>query len=91
MNNLYKENFINNDDDFSRFSHISVDALNKRASRKKKHAQGNQVSFFNKELSKAKMIPTKLVNIFLKNSSKENKILYRKQKKFCVSLLRKIK
>ena len=91
MNNLYKENFINNDDDFSRFSHISVGSLNKCASRKKKHAQGNQMSFFNKELSKTIMILTKLLNIFLKNSSKENKILYRKQRNFCVSLLRKIK
>ena len=60
INNLIKENFINNDDGFQRFCHISLNALNKHALRKKKHARGNQMSFFNKELSKAIMTPTKL-------------------------------
>ena len=31
INNLSKENFINNDDGFQRFCHISLDALNKHA------------------------------------------------------------
>ena len=53
INNLSKENLINNDDGFQRFCHISLDALNKHAPRKKKHARGNQMSFFNKELLKA--------------------------------------
>ena len=35
INNLSKENFINNDDGFQRFC---LDALNKHAPRKKKHA-----------------------------------------------------
>ena len=38
INNLSKENFINNDDGFQRLCHISLDALNKHAIRKKKHA-----------------------------------------------------
>ena len=33
----------------------SLDALNKHAPRKNKHARGNQMPFFNKELSKAIM------------------------------------
>ena len=37
------------------------------------------------------MTRTKLRNIFLQNRSEENKIRYKKQKKFCVSLLRKPK
>ena len=53
INNLSKENLINNDDGFQRFCHTSLDALNKHAPRKKKHARGNQMSFFNKELLKA--------------------------------------
>ena len=53
INDLSKENFINNDDGFQRFCHISLDALNKHAPRKKKHARGNQMPFFNKELSNA--------------------------------------
>ena len=91
INNLSKENFINNDDGFQRFCHISLDALNKHAPRKKKHARGNQMPFFNKELSKAIMTRTKLRKIFLQNRSKGNRIRYTKQRNFCVSLLRKTK
>ena len=90
INNLSKENFINNDDELKRFCHISPDALNKDAPRKKKHARGNQMSFFNKELSKA-MTRTRLRNIFLQNRSEENRIRYTKQRNFCVSLSRKTK
>ena len=43
INNFSKENFTNNDDGFQRFCHISLDALNKHAPRKKRHAQGNQM------------------------------------------------
>ena len=46
INNLSKENFINNDDGFQRFCHISLDALNKHSPRKKKYARGNQMPFF---------------------------------------------
>ena len=91
INNLSKENFINNDGDFQRFCDISLNALNKHAPCKKKHARGNQMPFFNKDLSKAIMTQTKLRNIFLQNKSEENKIRYTKQRNFCVSLLRKTK
>ena len=40
---MSKENFINNDNGFQRFCHISLDASNKHAPRKKKHARGNQI------------------------------------------------
>ena len=58
MNNVSKENVISNGDAFQRFSHIShldinKHALNKHAICKKKHARGNQMPFFNKELWKA--------------------------------------
>ena len=59
INNLSKENFINNDDGFKRFCHINLDALNKHAPRKKRHARGNQMPFYNNELSKAIMTRTK--------------------------------
>ena len=56
--NVSKENVISNGDGFQRFSHIShlninKHALNKHAPCKKKHARGNQMPFFNKELWKA--------------------------------------
>ena len=40
INHLPKENYINDDNGFQRFCHISLDALNKHAPRKKKHARG---------------------------------------------------
>ena len=82
INNLSKESFINNDDGFERFCHTSLDALNKYASRKKKHARGNQMPFFNKELSKAIMTRTKLRNIFQQNRSEENRIRYTSKEVF---------
>ena len=45
----------------------------------------------NKALSKAIMQRTKLRNKFLKDPSAENKFSYKKQRKWCVSLLRKEK
>ena len=86
INNSSKENFINNDDGFQRFCHISVDASNKYAKGKKKHARGNQMFFLNKELSKAIMTRTKLRHLFLQNRIEENRIFENKTKKFlCLS------
>ena len=77
INNLCKENFINNDG-FQRFCHISLDALDKHTPCNKKHAQSNHMPFFNKELLKAIMTKIKLQNIFLQNRSVENIICYTK-------------
>ena len=62
---MSRENVIDNNGGFQRFYHIRLDALNKHAPRKKKHTQGNQMPFFNKELLKAIMTRTKLQNVFL--------------------------
>ena len=51
----------------------------------------DQSSVMNKTLSKAVMLRTKLRNKFLKNRTNENKTNYVKQRKHCVSLLRKAK
>ena len=67
---MSKENFINNDDGFQRFCHVSLDALNKDAPRKKKHARGNQMPFFNKELSKAIMTQTNFCVSLLRKTRK---------------------
>ena len=86
---LSNENLVNNDNGFERYCDISLETLTRHAPCKKKHARGNQMSFFNKDLSKAIITRTKLRNIFLQNRSEENKIRYTKQRNFCVSLLRK--
>ena len=91
INNLSKESFINNDDGFQRFCHINLDALDKLAPSKKKHARGNQMPFINKELSKGIMTRTKLWNIFQQNRSEENTMRYTNERSFCISLLRKNK
>ena len=46
---------------------------------------------FNKDLAKAIMTRTKLHTIFLQDRTEESRIRYRKQRNFCVSLLRKTK
>ena len=58
---------------------------------KKSYVRGNQSPFMNKTLSEAIMIRAKLRSKFLKNRSNENKRNYVKQRKHCVSLLRKTK
>ena len=88
---MSKENVINKDNGFKRFCHRSLDALNKHASRKKKHARGNQIPFFGKELLKAIMTRIKSPNIYQQIRSEENRIYYTKQIKFRASLLRKTK
>ena len=82
---LSNENLVNSDNGFEKFCDISLETLNKHnkhAPCKKKHARGNQMFFFNKDLSKAIMTRTKLRNIFLQNRSEENKIRYTKQRNF---------
>ena len=88
---LSNENLANNDNGFEIFCDISLETLNKHAPCKKNHVRGNQMTFFNKDLSKAIMTRTKLRNIFLQNRSEENKIRYKKQRNFCVSLLKETK
>ena len=65
--------------------------LNWHAPMKKKIVRGNSAPFMNKTLSKAFMHRSKLKNKFNKNPSDENKELYRKQRNYCVSLLKREK
>ena len=60
---LSNKNLVNKDKDFQRFCDISVETLSKHDPFKEKHARGNQMSFFNKELSKAIMTRTKLTKL----------------------------
>ena len=69
---------------------LSLDALNKYSPNKKKHARGNQIPFFNKELSKALMKRTKLRCISLQNKIEENRIRYTKTKKNKIHLIENI-
>ena len=52
LHELSKEVFVNKDDGFQRFCDISINILNRQAPRKRKLAQGNQMLFITKDLSK---------------------------------------
>ena len=76
--------FVINDDGFCE---VSVNVLNKHATRKKKYARGNQMPFFIKELSKEIMTRSRLRKKYLKNRNEENRAIYVKRRNYCVPLV----
>ena len=73
------------------FFELCRNELEHHAPRRKKYLRGNNKPFMTKELSKSTMGRKRLRSIFLKNTIVANKLAYTKQRRFCVSLLRKIK
>ena len=74
-----------------KFYEIFHTIFNTRAPKKKNYIRGNSKPFMNKAYSKAIMQRTRFRNNFLKNPNDQNKLLYIKQRNYCVSLLRKEK
>ena len=62
--------------------------LNLHAPIKTKLVRGNNAPFMNKDLSKAFMHRSKLKNMYNKNPTETNNLLYKKQRNFCVNLLK---
>ena len=79
--------YSKNPDIFLKICHT---VLNTHAPKKKKHIRGNNKPFMTKTFSKAIMQKTRFRNKFLKNPTDQNKLIYNKQRNFCVSLLRKV-
>ena len=77
--------------DIEEFNNIFMTALNMYAPVKKKMLRGNHAPFMNKTLSQEFMHRSKLKNIYHKRPTETNKILYKKQRNFCVNLLKKQK
>ena len=73
------------------FDFTSKTTLSRHAPMKKKTIRGNSASFMNKTLSKAFMHRSKLKNKFNTNPTNKNRELYKKQRNYCVSLLKKEK
>ena len=71
------------------FAASSYKILGSQAPLKNKYVRGNHSAFVNEFLSKAIMVRIKLMDIFLKNRSEENKINYNKQRNLYVTLLRR--
>ena len=76
---------------YDEFKDIFMQVLNHHAPKKRKVVRGNAQPFMNKVLSKAFMQRSKLKNNFNKNPTDINKSMYKKQRNFCVNLLRKEK
>ena len=65
--------------------------VNKHEPLKRKCIRENHAEYMDKELSQAIMKRSKLRNVYLKHRSEENRLAYKKQRDFCVTLLRKKK
>ena len=66
-----------------------LEVVNVHAPLKTKIVRGNDAPFVDKQLRKAIYTRTRLKNKIHRNPSKENKMAYKKQRNFCVSLRRK--
>ena len=66
-----------------------LEVVNVHAPLKTKIVRGHDAPFVDKQLRKAIYTRTRLKNKIHKNRSKENKMAYKKQRNFCVSLRRK--
>ena len=76
---------------FDQFNDNFMKLLDFHAPMKSKKVRGNNAPFMSKRLSKEIMHRSKLKNAFNKNPTEENKQLYKRQRNYCVSLLRKEK
>ena len=97
-NQTFREEFVKElseknvqEDQFDLFQSNTLNILNKQALVKKKHIRNNQAAFVTKEIRKAIMPCSCLLNKFRKEKTEENKNVYNKQRNFGVSLVRKVK
>ena len=70
---------------------IALNILNKHAPQKKRYVRNNQAAFMNKEIRKAIMTRSRLLNKSRKEGNEANKIAYNKQRNYCVGLIKKQK
>ena len=88
----YSLNNVNLDDiSFDDFNALLMKLLDKVAPLKTKYIRGNEQPFMNKELKKHQIKRARLLNIYRKTKTDENYESYKKQRNFCVNLLKKTK
>ena len=78
-------------DDLARFTNISKMILEKKAPLKERYVRYNQAKFMNKILQKAIMNRSRLLNRYRKEKTEATRSAYKRQRNFCVKLLRKTK
>ena len=78
-------------DDYGAFDAVVTNILNKHAPLKTKYLRANDGPFMTKALRIAMMHRKKLCNRYIKSRTEENLKAFKKQRNFCVKLLRKTK
>ena len=73
------------------FENLFLSTLSEHAPMKKRYIRSNNAPFMDKELCKAIMTRSRLRNRYLKLKTNESREAYKKQRNFCVKLLRKTK
>ena len=76
---------------YDEFKDIFMNVLNKYAPIKEKTIRGNNAPFMNKPLPKAFMERSRLKNNYNKFPTEENHLNYKKQRNYCVNLLKQEK
>ena len=79
----------NPNQNYNVLSNRLLEVVNVHAPLKTKIVRGNDAPFVDKQFRKAIYTRTRLKNKIHRNPSKENKMAYKKQRNFCVSLRRK--
>ena len=82
---------LENNTTFTDFNKITKRVIDKHTPCKKKYIRANDGPFMTKELRKANMKRSRLTNRFNKCKTNENWIAFKKQRNFCVKLLRQSK
>ena len=72
---------------YDAFENLVLHTVDKLAPIKQKDIRGNQSAFMNKDIHKAKMRRTRLRNRFLKEPTPVDRLAYKKQRNYCVSLM----
>ena len=73
------------------FQNIFMNVLNKYAKVKKRYIRANNAPFMTRPLIKAIMNRSRFKNRLLKHPNKENELRYKKQRNYCVKLLKREK
>ena len=76
---------------YGEFKTIFMELFNTHAPMKERMVRANNAPFMTKTLSKAIMTRSRLRNIFLKNPNTINESKFKKQRNFCVNLLKRTK
>ena len=76
---------------YDSFKETFSNLLNKHAPMKEKFIRGNNAPFMNKTLSKAFMQRARLKNRYNKNPTELNHLHFKKQRNYCVNLLKRVK